>query len=265
MTNASVYSLRRHSRYMPRHLEARGLVATEAQHRPRRWTPITVPAAYSRAPRPICLRPTVDGIVSYQSWRTSAGRHHLMTIDRRGSVAARQNITVTVSSPQSLVPTWRRGARSLHRRSGRRLAGAGFEVDDPVGVRHDRSISANDSRLCCSAASNGASDGSSRPFTHSARSLIGIAHASAILKSPERLGRTDVRLHRAEEDAQHRIGEGGGADRASVAMKPCTKALCGPSSWPCSPRMPQTQSRVFSSTAARMRAFNAFSSILSPS
>ena len=35
--------------------------------------------------------------------------------------------------------------------------------------------------MCCSASSSGATDGSSRPPTHSARSLICIAHASAML------------------------------------------------------------------------------------
>ena len=35
--------------------------------------------------------------------------------------------------------------------------------------------------MCRSAASSGATDGSSRPRTHSARSLICIAHASAML------------------------------------------------------------------------------------
>ena len=42
-------------------------------------------------------------------------------------------------------------------------------------------MSTNESSVCFSEVSNGATDGSSRPWTHTARSLISIAQASAML------------------------------------------------------------------------------------
>ncbi len=50
-----------------------------------------------------------------------------------------------------------------------------------LSERYPRPISTNESRACCRAARSGATDGSSRPLTHSARSLICIAQASAML------------------------------------------------------------------------------------
>jgi hypothetical protein len=52
--------------------------------------------------------------------------------------------------------------------------------------RYPSPISANESRICRSAVSSGATDGSSRPRTQSARSLTCIAHASAMLTLPIR-------------------------------------------------------------------------------
>ena len=45
-------------------------------------------------------------------------------------------------------------------------------------------MSTNESRVCCRAASSGATDGSSSSRTHSARSRISIAQASAMLSLP---------------------------------------------------------------------------------
>ena len=57
----------------------------------------------------------------------------------------------------------------------------------PEGLSSDRypsPISTKESRVCCSFSRSGATDGSSRVRTHSARSLICMAQASAMLTPP---------------------------------------------------------------------------------
>ena len=50
--------------------------------------------------------------------------------------------------------------------------------------RYPSPISTNESSVCCSVTSNGATDGSSRPCTHVAKSVICMAQASAMLMVP---------------------------------------------------------------------------------
>ena len=53
--------------------------------------------------------------------------------------------------------------------------------DDRSSERYPSPISTKESKICRSEASSGATEGSSSPATHSARSLICIAQASAML------------------------------------------------------------------------------------